>query len=76
MRYFIVNKQNKALSGFYPNDTIGSQLRFRKNDAYLFSSADEAYDFLQYIKREARDDQLPTVGNLRVSTSAIGFSKE
>lgn len=74
MTYFIVNKHNRALSQFLPNDMAGSQLRFRKMDAYTFRTIEEAESFINHIQSRCRAKYKPSTLRLHVSTSAIGWS--
>ena len=73
MTYFVVNKQNKALSQFTPNDLVGCQLSFRKNDAYTFRTIEEAEQFINHIQARASSKYKPAALKLRVSTFATGW---
>lgn len=50
VKYFIVNKQKKPLSGFYANDMVGRQLVFRKRDCMSFDTKISANEMLAYIQ--------------------------
>lgn len=46
--YYLANKAGKKLSAFHSND-IKPKLLFRKNDWIIFSTVEEACNYLNYI---------------------------
>ena len=59
-RYVIVNSAGRKLSGHYPGAYV-SNLVFRKNDWYSFSTRKEAEEFLQSILRHGYGKNLRIV---------------
>lgn len=73
MKYFIVNKKNKALSEFHPNDAKRNPLYFKKNSAFSYGDIHEAEEHLRYIIEKTPVKYRKQAESLRVSTFAEGW---
>jgi len=63
MGNYVVYSGSKKLSGFYPND-LPSVFAFRKNDYTFFETANDARNFLKYVKKEINNpDNLKRYGS-------------
>lgn len=72
-RFFIVNAQWRALSGYYPNALAGGQLCFSTKSAYTFRTTTEAAEFIQHIRATCAPGTRAAASQLTVSAYARGW---